>query len=81
MIECVIKNGCVLKFNAIGSCNEVASEIGLAINRTYSALYKQTLSAAEFWKQLITIMMLPDSPVWQIDSDIEGIFIVREVPK
>lgn len=60
-----------------GDSVEVAIDIGVMLERIHSGLYKANHRAAEQMKQLIICLCQPDSPVWQPDDNVQGIFAAR----
>lgn len=82
MIKCKIANRCVEVLEASGSTKTIAVEVAALIANLYSALYK--LAAGQEQSRLFRLMLnhiisAPDSPVWEPDSNIEGIFLTRPI--
>lgn len=77
MIEVKINGRKIEKLDVSGDSIEVATEIGVMLERIHSGLYKANPRAAEQMKQLIICLCQPDSPVWRPDDNVQGIFAAR----
>ena len=77
MIEVKINGRKIEKLDVSGDSIEVAIEIGVMLERIHSGLYKANPCAAEQMKQFIACLCQPDSPVWQPDDNVQGIFAAR----
>lgn len=77
MIKCKIANQRVEVLEASGSTKTIAVEVAALIANLYSALYKSAngQEQSRLFRLMIThIITAPDSPVWEPDNNIEGIF-------
>lgn len=82
MIKCKIANRCVEVPEASGSTKTIAVEAAALIASLYSALYKSANGQAQsrlFRLMINHVITAPDSPVWEPDNDIEGIFLSRPI--
>lgn len=82
MIKCKIANRCIEALEASGSTKTIAVEVATLIANLYSALYKSAngQEKSRLFRLMITnIITAPDSPVWEPDNNIEGIFISRPI--
>lgn len=82
MIKCKIANQRVEVLEASGSTKTIAVEVAVLIASLYSALCKSAAGQEQsrlFRLMLNHIITAPDSPVWEPDSNIEGIFLSRPI--
>lgn len=82
MIKCKIANRCVEVLEASGSTKTIVVEVAALIANLYSALCKSAAGQEQsrlFRLMLNHIITAPDSPVWEPDSSIEGIFLSRPI--
>lgn len=82
MIKCKIANRCVEVLEASGSTQTIAVEVAALVANLYSALCKSAASQEQsrlFRLMINHIITAPDSPVWEPDSNIEGIFLLRPI--
>lgn len=82
MIKCKIANRCIEVLEARGSTKVIAVEVAALIAHLYSALYKSAAGQEQsrlFLLMISHIITAPDSPVWEPDNDIEGIFLSRPI--
>lgn len=77
MVKVNIHGRKIEDFTISGDGVEVATEIGVMLERIHSGLYKANPRAAEQMKQLIICLCRPDSPVWRPDDNVQGIFAAR----
>lgn len=78
MIKCKIANKCVEVLEASGSTKMIAVDVAALIANLYSAIYKSAAGQEQsrlFRLMISHIITAPDSPVWEPDNDIEGIFL------
>ena len=78
MIKCKIANRCIEVLEASGSTKVIAVEVAAPIANLYSAIYKSAdgQEQSRLFRLMINhIVTAPDSPVWEPDNDIEGIFL------
>lgn len=75
MIDCKLDGREVERLVYRGSNLAIAIEICEIVNAIYSAVMKSDPRAAEIIKRSIMRGMLPDSPTWRANENIEGIFI------
>lgn len=82
MIKCKIANQCVEVLEASGSTKTIAVEVAALIANLYSALYKSANGQEQsrlFRLMINHVITAPDSPVWEPDNEIEGIFLTRPI--
>lgn len=82
MIKCKIANQRVEVLEASGSTKTIAVEVAALISDLYSALYKSANGQEQsrlFRLMINHIITAPDSPVWEPDNNIEGIFLSRPI--
>lgn len=82
MIKCKIANRRVEVLEVSGSTKTIAVEVVALVANLYSALCKSAAGQEEsrLFRLMIThVITAPDSPVWEVDSNIEGIFISRPI--
>lgn len=82
MIKCKIANKCVEVLEASGSTKMIAVEVAALIANLYSAIYKSAAGQEQsrlFRLMINHIITAPDSPVWEPDGNIKGIFLSRPI--
>lgn len=82
MIKCKIANRCVEVLEASGSTKTIAVEVAALVANLYSALCKSPAGQEQsrlFRLMINHIITAPDSPVWEPDGSIEGIFLSRPI--
>lgn len=82
MIKYKIANRCVEVLEASGSTKTIAVEVAALIANLYSALYKSANGQEQprlFRLMINHVITAPDSPVWEPDNNIEGIFLSRPI--
>lgn len=82
MIKCKIANRCVEVLEASGSTQTIAAEVAALVANLYSALCKSAAGQEQsrlFRLMINHIITAPDSPVWEPDGNIEGIFLSRPI--
>ena len=82
MIKYKIANQRVEVLEASGSTKTIAVEVAALVANLYSALYKSANGQEQsrlFRLMINRIITAPDSPVWEPDNNIEGIFLSRPI--
>lgn len=79
MIDYKVNGDKVGHLKCAGGLADVAAEVGMLVNKIYAASCKAAPEAAAEFKAAVQIMMCDDSPVWEPDEHIEGIFMARRV--
>lgn len=64
-----------------GQAHVIVAEFGLIINQYYSAIIKSAPQLLHPLRTAFAALVAPDSPVWIVDNDIQGIFINRRMDK
>ena len=64
-----------------GSAPTIVAEFGLIINHFYSAISKSVPQLLHPLRLAFASLVAPDSPVWIVDNDVQGIFINRRMDK
>lgn len=59
----------------------IVAEFGLLINQYYSAISKSAPQLLPHLRIAFKALVAPDSPVWIVDNDVQGIFINRRMDK
>lgn len=54
----------IARFDVVGPDLEIAGEIGGIISRVYSQIKAINPTAADQFREMSGVMLLPDSPVW-----------------
>ena len=82
MIKYKIANRGVEVLEASGSTKTIAVEVAALIANLYSALCKSAAGQEQsrlFRLMINHVITAPDSPVWEPDGNIEGIFLSRPI--
>lgn len=79
MIDYKANGDKVERLECDGKLTDIIAEVGLLVNKIYAAGCKAAPEAAAEFKAAVQIMMCDDSPVWEPDEHIEGIFMARRV--
>lgn len=80
MIDCKLDTTQLYHMRTSGNFADVAAEIGIIVNRIYSAVAKSRPDAAEAFKVAVQACVAADnSPVWEADSNVQCVSMVREV--
>lgn len=80
MINARIDNG-IQHFDVEGTPTAVVAEFGLMINQYCSAVKKCCPQVLPGLREAFAAITAPESPVWNLDEGVEGIFINRRVDK
>lgn len=64
-----------------GSAPTIVAEFGVIINQYYSAISKSVPQLLHPLRLSFAAPVAPDSPVWIVDNDVQGIFINRRMDK
>lgn len=59
----------------------IVAEFGLLINQYYSAISKSAPQLLPHLRIAFKALVAPDSLVWIVDNDVQGIFINRRMDK
>lgn len=78
MIDVKISAHGMARFEVMGNDLEIASEIGSLISQVYSQTKAVNPKAAEQFRAILGVMLLPDSPVWALPP-IKGDGVVSAV--
>lgn len=78
MINARIDKG-IQRLDIEGTPADVLIEFGYMINRYYSAVKKCCPQGLPALRKGFAALTAPDSPVWKMDENVEGIFISRKV--
>lgn len=81
MIKAYIDSDGMKCLDIAGSAPTIVAEFGLIINQYYSAINKSAPQLLHPLRLAFAALVAPDSPVWIVDNDIQGIFINRRVDK
>ena len=73
MLKCKICKGKDIKVQASGTADELMVETGMLIQQVYQSIRKQNPEAASgYRKQLLILLLSPDSPVWKTNGNLGG---------
>ena len=68
MLKCNIKKGGMVRVKATGTAQDLMVETGAMIKEVYQNIKQQNPEAAKGYKKnLIVLLLSPDSPVWKED--------------
>lgn len=81
MIKAHIDSDGMKCLDIAGSAPTIVSEFGLIINQYYSSISKSAPQLLHPLRLLFAALVAPDSPVWIVDNDVQGIFISRRMDK
>lgn len=81
MIKAHIDSDGMKCLDIAGSPPETVAEFGLIINQYYSAVSKSSPQLLHPLRLAFAALVAPDSPVWIVDNDVQGIFINRRMDK
>ena len=81
MIKAHIDNDGMKCLGIAGSAPTIVAEFGLIINQYCSAVSKSSPQLLHPLRLAFAALVAPDSPVWIVDNDIQGIFISRRMDK
>lgn len=81
MIKAHIDSDGMKCLNIAGSAPTIVAEFGFIINQYYSAIFKSAPQLILPLRLAFASLVAPDSPVWIVDNDVQGIFINRRVDK
>lgn len=79
MIDFKIDTNCyVTRFDVAGSDRDIAAEVGCLIGLVYAQAKAINPKAAEQFRMMVGVMLLPESPVWTRDP-VKGDGVVSAV--
>ena len=81
MIKAHIDSDGMKCLDIAGSAPTIVAEFGLINNQYYSAIFKSATQLLHTLRLAFASLVAPDSPVWIVDNDVQGIFINRRVDK
>lgn len=81
MIKAHIDSDGMKCLDIAGSAPTTVAEFGIIINQYYSAIFKSAPQLLYPMRLAFASLVAPDSPVWIVDNDVQGIFINRRVDK
>ena len=81
MIKAHIDSDGMKCLDIAGSAPTIVAEFGLIINQYYPAISKSAPQLLHPLRLAFASLVAPDSPVWVVDNDVQGIFINRRVDK
>ena len=81
MIKAHIDRDGMKYLDIAGSAPTIVSEFGLIITQYYSAISKSTPQLLHPLRLAFAALVAPDSPVWIVDDDVQGIFINGRMDK
>lgn len=81
MIKAHIDSDGMKCLDIAGSAPTIVAEFGIIINHYYSAIFKSAPQLLHPLRLAFASIVAPDSPVWIVDNDVQGIFINRRVDK
>lgn len=81
MIKAHIDRDGMKYLDIAGSAPTIVAEFGLIINQYYSAISKSTQQLLHPLRLAFAALVAPDSPVWIVDNDVQGIFINGRMDK
>ena len=81
MIKAHIDSDGMKCLDIAGPVPTIVAEFGIIINQYYSAIFKSAPQLLHPLRLAFASLVAPDSPVWIVDNDVQGIFINRRVDK
>lgn len=81
MIKAHIDSDGMKCLDIAGSAPTIVAEFGVIINQYYSAISKANPQLLHPLRRSFAALVAPDSPVWIVDNDVQGIFINRRMDK
>ena len=81
MINALIDEKGMHRLDIVGNGADVVAEFGILINQYYSAMSKSSPDLLPGLRAAFQVLTAPESPVWNLDEGVEGIFINRRVDK
>lgn len=64
-----------------GTTAEILAEFTLLINQYYSAMAKTAPQWIPSIREYFAKITAPGSPMWELDENVEGIFVTKKVEK
>lgn len=81
MIDARIGKNGIERYETTGTPAEVVAEFGILINRYCSAVKKCCPQILPGLPKAFAALTAPESPVWKLDENVEGIFVSGKVEK
>ena len=81
MIDVRISKNGIERYEITGTAADVVAEFGIMINQYCSAVKKCCPQILSGLPGLFTALTAPESPVWKLDENVEGIFVSKKVGK
>ena len=81
MINALIDENGMHRLDIVGNGVEVLAEFGVLINQYYSAMSKSSPDRLPGLRAAFQVLTDPESPVWDVDESVQGIFLNRKVGK
>lgn len=81
MINALIDEKGMHHLDIAGDGAGVVAEFGVLINQYYSAMSKSSPDLLPGLRKAFQVLTAPESPVWEVDESVQGIFLNRKVGK
>lgn len=81
MIDVRISKNGIERYEIAGTPADVVAEFGIMINQYCSVVKKCCPQMLPGLPGLFTALTAPESPVWELDESVEGIFMIEEADK
>ena len=81
MIDVRISKNGIERYEIAGTPADVVAGFGIMINQYCSAVKKCCPQAFPGVQKAFTALTAPESPVWKLDENVEGIFVSKKVGK
>lgn len=77
MINAHIDSEGIKRLTFYGSGSEIVAEFGIMINQYYSAINKSCPQLLPLLRKSFEALVAPNSPIWDVDNGVQGIFITK----